>query len=130
MLAWQLSRGPSSLETFIWSSGGSLPISTPRLTPVITDTDDELVYEFDVSGYRRRDLAVEVRDGTVEIRGHRKPRWFSWNRHASSFSRRFAIPSGIDPASIQACARRGQLSIRMSKLPWAHRRRIPIVTAA
>jgi hypothetical protein len=92
------------------------------------DTADAAVYTLEVPGYRRKDLAIEVRDGRVVVRGERREGLFKPKaRH--SFLQSFTLPDALDAQDVRADLRDGVLSVTIARKPEARARRIPILGA-
>ena len=89
------------------------------------ETEDAVVYTLNVPGFRRRDLAIEVRDGRLIVRGERTEGFWK-PRSRRSFVRSFTIPETLEAGTVQAELRDSVLSITVEKKPSARARRIPI----
>ncbi len=88
------------------------------------DTDDAYHLERRVHGFRKKDITIEVRGRTLEIRGARE-RGFV-NRERRAFREVFTLPEGADASDVSADIRGDALWIRVGKEPAARRRRIPV----
>jgi HSP20 family molecular chaperone IbpA len=89
------------------------------------DAPEGLIYRLRVPGYRRKDLAVEVRDRQIVVRGERV-RGVLRPKAKSSFVYSTTLPETLDERSVRAELRRGVLCITVGKQPYARARRIPV----
>ena len=99
----------------------------------VVETDDEVVVRMDLPGLDRDDVEVDVRDGTLTVRGERKREereerdgYVRIERSAGRFSRAFALPAGVDPEKIAAKFANGVLELRVPKPSEARTHRIEI----
>lgn len=88
------------------------------------EDDDAWFLEGPLDGFRKRHVTVEVRDGQLEVRALREPGLFDRTRR--SFRQIVTLPEGADVGGIDARFDSGWLSIRIPKLEYARRRRVPI----
>lgn len=82
----------------------------------------ELTIELD--GFRRRDICVEVGDGTLDVRARKTKGLLSKEERAIRHT--LTVPAGADADSIRASFRGGRLLVHVRKRPEARRRTIPI----
>jgi HSP20 family protein len=85
-------------------------------------SDGDLVLAMDVPGLTTDDLAIELSDDYLVIRGERKPSAMVQGvnlahreRAAGRFERRLRIPTGVDPDAITASIDNGVLSLIVPK---------------
>jgi HSP20 family protein len=97
-----------------------VPASTPAAD--IYETDSELVVELEVPGYEEKDLDIEVSDHTLVVKGAREEETETEEkavrlreRLASTFVRRFALPSATDSEHVSATYARGVLTLHVPK---------------
>jgi len=111
----------------------ALPASHPllwrlerRAPEALAWRDDGTTYwlEGPLRGFRKREITIEVRDGTLEVRAERLPGF--WTKERRSFRHVVTLPSGADASAIDARFAGGELSICIPKLPHARRRVIPV----
>jgi HSP20 family molecular chaperone IbpA len=89
------------------------------------DAPEAVTYRVRVPGYRRKDLAVEVRDRRLVVRGERA-RGVLRPKAKSSFVYSTPLPDMLDVGNVSAELRRGVLRITVAKQPYARARRIPV----
>jgi len=107
----------------------------PALVPAadIYETDDEYVVELDVPGYEETELAIEVDDHTLSIRGERekvaeeKTKEFRLHeRFEREFERRFVLPAAADTEHMRATFVKGVLEVHAPKALKATPRKVAI----
>jgi HSP20 family protein len=102
----------------------------------VWETEDELVYAFDLPGVSRDSIAVEFEDGALTITAERAPRevgddrFYRFERRFGSFSRTIALPAGTTDDAISADYQDGVLEVRVRKPEQPKPRRIAIGGAA
>ena len=95
-----------------------------RLAPAvdIVEDDDRYVVTTELPGSKKEDIAVEMKDGVLTIRGEKRnereekkeqSRWIE--RSYGSFSRSFTLPSNAQSDRIKADFRDGVLTIEVPK---------------
>jgi HSP20 family protein len=99
----------------------------------VWETDDEIVYAFDLPGIPEDKLTVELHDDTLTVSGEREQRhevskdgYYRFERRAGTFSRTVAVPQGTDESRITASYRDGVLELRVAKPEVSKPKRIPI----
>ena len=99
----------------------------------VYETEKELVVELDVPGYEEKELALEVTDHTLTITGERMAEkeekdksFYLHERLEKHFERRFALPTDVDTAKIDAMFRTGVLEVHIPKIEQAIARTIEI----
>ncbi|HSB39187.1 MAG TPA: Hsp20/alpha crystallin family protein [Gaiellaceae bacterium] len=99
----------------------------------VYETDDEFVVELEAPGFEREELAVEVTDHTLTIKGTRKEtteeqeKSFRFHeRLERAFERRFPLPVAADEEHLEARFERGVLEVRAPKAVAAKPRKVPI----
>lgn len=110
--------------------------STQRWVPAVDvwETENELVYAFDLPGVGDDDVSVEVQDDTLTVSAERKrveetsgERFHRFERHHGSFVRALALPQGVVPDSVEAKLDHGVLEIRVPKPEAPKPRRIQVL---
>lgn len=108
----------------------------PGQTPAVDlyETDKELVVELDVPGFDEKDLALEVTDHTLTVKGERvqetedAERTFHLHeRLERHFERSFTLPIDVDLDKMKATFEVGVLEVRVPKMEVAKPRKIEIV---
>lgn len=136
------SLGLSTFEEFdrlidnFWKTS-NLPASALSLPSVdiYSEDDKHMVVEMQAPGFNEDDIAINVRNGVLEIRGETttpeenkdKKRNYLMRESRSSFARRVVLPEGADADNIAAELDRGVLKVTVPvERPEA--KRIPIVS--
>jgi HSP20 family molecular chaperone IbpA len=112
---WQAQRFERSLQSS-WNAPTSIGWD---------DAPEAVTYRVRVPGYRRKDLAVEVRARQIVVRGERA-RGVLGPKAKSSFVYSMTLPETLDEGNVSAELRRGVLCMTVAKKPYARARRIPV----
>lgn len=112
-----------------------LPQHRSRPPINISETDEALVLVAEVPGFAQEDIAVEVHDGLLTIKGERREevdetreRYRRVERFNGAFERSFTLPSSVDSEGIQARLQNGLLEVTLPKASEAKRRAVSIET--
>jgi HSP20 family protein len=123
----ELSRFMNSVE----GNGRTTQSWVPALD--VWETEDALVYAFDLPGIAEDAISVEVEDAMLTVSAARerseevsRERYHRFERRFGNFSRTIGLPQGVDEDSIAADYRSGVLEIRVPKPVQAKPRRITI----
>jgi HSP20 family protein len=99
----------------------------------VWETDDELVYAFDLPGIPEQNIDVELNDDTLTVTGTREQRaevdgdrFYRFERRFGTFSRAVGLPQGTDESKVKAEYKDGVLEIRVAKPEEQKPRRIQI----
>jgi HSP20 family protein len=99
----------------------------------VYETEGEYVYELEVPGFVEKELAVEVTDHTLMVKGTRTvekeetQRSFRLHeRLAKEFERRFELPMEADTETISAKFANGVLELHAPKVRTTEPRKIAI----
>jgi HSP20 family protein len=99
----------------------------------VYETEKELVVELDVPGYEEKELALEVTDHMLTIKGERKAdkvekekSFYLHERLEKHFERRFTLPSEVDTTKIAAKFHTGVLEVHIPKIEQVTPRKIEI----
>jgi HSP20 family protein len=109
----------------------------PALAPAadVYETTDEYVVELEVPGFDEKQLAIELSDHTLTVKGERKeevstkektPRLRE--RLESTFQRRFQLPYDTDSEHLTAAYSKGLLTLHVPKTETHKPRRVEIAT--
>ena len=86
------------------------------------ETDDSLVFAFDLPGVPQDKISVEVEDGTLTVSAERarteqvsRERYHRFERRFGSFARSVGLPQGASEDSIKASYKDGVLEITVPK---------------
>jgi len=107
----------------------------PPLAPAadVYETGEEFVFELEVPGYEEKELAVEVADHTLTVRGARKEEAEKRDRTLrlherleSNFERRFELPASADHEQLSAIYGKGLLAVHVPKTVELQPRKVEI----
>ena len=97
------------------------------------ETDDALVYAFDLPGVPQDKISVEVEDGTLTVSAERergteisRERYHRFERRFGSFARTVGLPQGVTEDAIKASYREGVLEIQVPKPEQVKPRKIEV----
>lgn len=114
---------------------GLAPAALPAAD--VYETESEYVFEVEAPGFEESDLSVEVTDHTLVIRGEQaeeketKDKVFRLHeRLATTFERRFELPSETDSGKVAAQFAKGVLTVRAPKPKPAKPRKVTIAKKA
>jgi HSP20 family protein len=134
----ELATLPSELSRLLSScAGGNGETRTRSWLPAVDvwETDDELVYAFDLPGVPEAKISVECEDGALIVSGERErrtetsqERFYRFERRFGGFSRTIALPQGVTEESIEADYKDGVLEVHVQKPEQPEPRRIEIGT--
>jgi HSP20 family protein len=99
----------------------------------VWETDNEIVYAFDLPGIPEDRISVELHDDTLTVAGEREHKeerseegFYRYERRFGSFSRTLGVPQGVSDDAIKADYKDGVLEIRVAKPEVTKPRRIQI----
>jgi HSP20 family protein len=99
----------------------------------VWETEQELVYAFDVPGVREEEISIELHDDTLTVTAQRdrteeraEDGYVRFERRFGTFSRAVGVPQGVSEESIKADYKDGVLEIRVAKPEETKPRRIQI----
>jgi HSP20 family protein len=99
----------------------------------VWETDNEIVYAFDLPGIPEDKISVELHDDTLTVTGEREHKdersedgFYRYERRFGSFSRTLGVPQGVSDDAIKADYQNGVLEIRVAKPEVTKPRRIQI----
>ncbi len=102
----------------------------------VWETENELVYAFDLPGIPQDKISVEVEDGTLTVTAERErqsefsqDRFYRFERRFGTFARTIGLPQGVNEDAIQAAFKDGVLEIHVPKPEQAKPRRIEVAGA-
>ena len=101
----------------------------------IREKNDEYTFQLDVPGVKREDLEITLDNHVLAIQGVRRyergeNEKVTLGRPYGSFAVSYALPDGIEGASLTAELADGVLTVRVPKQPNAQPRRIPVGSGA
>ena len=99
----------------------------------VWETDDALVYAFDLPGVSEDTIAIEFQEGTLTVSAERarseevkSERFYRAERRYGTFSRAVGLPQGVTEDSISASMKNGVLEVHVRKPEEPKPRRIQI----
>jgi HSP20 family protein len=99
----------------------------------VWETENEIVYAFDLPGLSEDKISIEVQDDTLTVSGEREntnkvegDRFYRYERRYGSFARAVGLPAGVNDSSITASYKDGVLEVRVPKPEEAKPRRIQL----
>ena len=99
----------------------------------VWETEDELVYAFDLPGIPKDQINIEFEDGVLTVTAQRErqsemreDRFYRFERRFGTFSRAVGLPQGVDESAIRAEFHDGVLEVHVAKPQQATPRRIEI----
>jgi HSP20 family protein len=99
----------------------------------VWETENEVVYAFDLPGIPEDKIAVELHDDSLTVMGEREHKdersedgFYRYERRFGSFSRTLGVPQGVSEDDIKAEYKNGVLEIRVAKPELTKPRRIQI----
>ena len=102
----------------------------------VYETEGEYVYELEVPGFEEKELAIEVTDHTLVVKGtrtvekeERKRSFHLHERLAKEFERRFELPLEADTETLSARFANGVLELHAPKVRTIEPRKIKIAAS-
>jgi HSP20 family protein len=102
-------------------------------TADVWETDDEVVYAFDLPGIPEEKISVELEDGALTIsaereREHRVEQgtYYRFERRFGTFSRTIGLPQGVDEDKVKAHYEHGVLQVHVPKPEQPKPRKVEI----
>ncbi|HET9323384.1 MAG TPA: Hsp20/alpha crystallin family protein [Gaiellaceae bacterium] len=122
------------MSTFLGQAQGNGESGRSWMPAVdVWETENELVYAFDLPGIAEDDISVEYDEGALTVTGERTrteqvegDRFFRYERRFGSFSRTVGLPQGVDENAIRAEYANGVLEIHAPKPETSKPHRIQI----
>lgn len=112
-------------------NGKSVQSWVPALD--VWETENEIVYAFDLPGIPEDQISVEVEDGSLTVTAERQrtnetssDRFYRFERRHGTFTRTIGLPQGVSEDAINAEYMNGVLEIHVAKPEQAKPRRIQI----
>ena len=121
------------MSTFLGQANGENGERSWMPAVDVWETENELVYAFDLPGIPEDKIAVEFDDGALTVSGQRErtqktegDRFYRYERRFGSFSRTVGLPQGVSEDAIKADYRDGVLEVHVAKPETPKPRRIQI----
>lgn len=102
----------------------------------IQETDKEYLVKADLPDVKKDDVKVELQDGVLTVEGERRQeqeekgkKFHKIERSYGKFVRRFALPTEVDDAKVQAEFKDGVLNVHLPKTATAKPKAIEVKVA-
>ena len=99
----------------------------------VTEEKDRLIVKADLPGMKQEEIAVEVSDGVLTMKGERKresetrdAKTYRVERSYGGFLRSLTLPAGVDATKAHAAYKSGVLEIALPKLAEAKAKQIKV----
>lgn len=99
----------------------------------VLEDENEYTVRASLPGVDKKDIEVEVSDGTLTLRGQRKEltevkgrNWLRREQCVGGFLRTVELPAGVDASRVRATDKDGILEIRLPKTERAKARKVSI----
>ena len=99
----------------------------------VWETENEIVYAFDLPGIPEEKIAVELEDGALTITAERDRvqevedgRYYRFERKFGTFTRTIGLPQGVTEKDVTARSENGVLEVHVAKPEQAKPHRIQI----
>jgi HSP20 family protein len=103
----------------------------------VWETENEIVYAFDLPGIPEDKIQVEFEDGSLTVSAERErlheeseDRFYRFERRFGTFSRTIGLPQGVDESSISADYKNGALEVHVRKPEQVKPHRIQVGSGA
>jgi HSP20 family protein len=108
-------------------------VAAPLPAADLYETGTEVIVELEAPGFEEKDLALEVSDHMLTIKGERRKEtekeektFVLHERLEKHFERQFKLPPEVDTDHVEATFRSGVLEVHIPKIEQAQARRIEI----
>jgi len=99
----------------------------------IHETEDSFIVKADVPGVSKDDIQIDLKDGTLTLRGEKKlenkvskDNYVRVERSYGTFVRSFTLPKNVDSEKIQAKYKDGVLELKLPKKEEAKPKQIKV----
>ena len=121
------------MGTFLRGTGGNGGEQHWAPPMDVWETEDEIVYAFDLPGIPEDKISIEFEDGMLTVSAEREhtekvsqDRFYRFERRYGSFARSIGLPPGVKEKDIRAEYKDGVLELHVSKPKVPEPRRIQI----
>jgi HSP20 family protein len=105
-------------------------------TADVWETENEVVYAFDLPGIPEDKVSVELEDGALSISAEREReqkvddgRFYRFERRFGTFTRTIGVPQGVSESDVTAKLEHGVLEVHVAKPEQPKPRRIQVGSA-
>ena len=92
-------------------------------TADVWETENEVVYAFDLPGIPENEISVELDEGALTVTAERErkqtvedgDRYYRFERRFGTFSRTIGLPQGVTDADVKATYENGVLEVHVAK---------------
>ena len=105
-------------------------------TTDVWETENDVVYAFDLPGIPEDKISVEVDDGALTVTAERKReqtvedgKFFRFERRFGTFTRTIGLPQGVTEDGVKAEYRNGVLEVHVAKPEQPQPKKVPIGSA-
>jgi HSP20 family protein len=106
-------------------------------TADVWETEEELIYAFDLPGISEDEISVELDDGALTVSAERvrehsveDGRYYRFERRFGTFTRTIGVPQGVTEDSVTASYRNGVLEVHVAKPEQPKPKKIQVGAAA
>ena len=139
LVRWEPMRELASLQTemsrfmngLLEGNGRTTQSWVPALD--VWETEEELVYAFDLPGIPEEAISVELEDGALTVSAERTreakaegDRFYRFERRFGTFTRTIGLPQGVTEEGIRAASKHGVLTVHVRKPEQPKPRRIQV----
>jgi HSP20 family protein len=122
------------MGTFLRGAVGGTNGETRWAPPLdVWETEEELIYAFDLPGIPEDKISIEFEDGTLTVSAERErhqevsqDRFYRFERRYGSFARSIGLPQGVGESDIRADYKDGVLELHITKPKAPEPRKIQI----
>jgi len=129
-----INRLDSLFERVFGDDGGFLGQAWPTLPLAMWEDDDHLYIEAEMPGVSENDVEVTFHNGSLFIRGERRPeegRRYLYNGQTfGRFERVVTLPEAVNTDAVEATLSNGMLCITLPKNPEAKPKKITLKSSA
>ena len=130
LAAGPINRLDSLFDRVFGDDGAILGQAWSGMPLAMWQDDDHFYVEVELPGVSEQDLDITVHNGTLFIRGGRKPeegrRYLYNGRSYGRFERVITMPEAVNTDDVQATLKDGILSLTLPKSPEAKPRKITL----